>query len=70
MSFDIYGQNLRRGYCEVHPDVPEEYPCFFCRQEYDNHKHQKEEYERSMAIQEEEYYSEQGIYHYIGLCLV
>lgn len=30
MSFDIYGQNLRRGYCEVHPDVHEEYPCSVC----------------------------------------
>lgn len=30
MAFDIYGGVLRRGYCEVHPDVPEEYPCHLC----------------------------------------
>jgi len=30
MSFDIYGNHLRRGYCEVHPDVHEEYPCSQC----------------------------------------
>lgn len=30
MGFDIYGQYLRPGYCEVHPDVPEEYPCHVC----------------------------------------
>ena len=70
MSFDIYGQNLRRGYCEVHPDVPEEYPCFFCRQKYDNNKRQKEEYDRDMAMQEQEYYIEQHIHYEIGLCLV
>ena len=31
MSFDIYGNHLRRRHCEVHPEVPEEYPCFVCR---------------------------------------
>ncbi|HHQ4697433.1 TPA: hypothetical protein ACSP2Q_000075 [Aeromonas veronii] len=30
MSFDIYGNQLRRGYCEVHPHVHEEYPCSVC----------------------------------------
>lgn len=30
MSFDIYGNNLRLGHCEVHPHVHEEYPCSVC----------------------------------------
>lgn len=30
MSWDIYGNPLRRGYCEVHPDVHQEYPCSIC----------------------------------------
>jgi len=30
MSWDIYGNVLRRGYCEVHPQVNEEYPCSLC----------------------------------------
>jgi hypothetical protein len=30
MAYDIYGNNLRRGYCEVHPQVHEEYPCSLC----------------------------------------
>ena len=30
MSFDIHGNSLRRGHCEVHPHVAEEYPCFVC----------------------------------------
>lgn len=30
MAFDIYGNNLKRGYCEVHPNVHEEYPCSLC----------------------------------------
>ena len=35
MSFDIYGNTLRPGYCEVHPDVHEPWPCFVCRAERD-----------------------------------
>lgn len=33
MPFDIYGNNLRNGYCEVHPYVHEEYPCSMCYME-------------------------------------
>lgn len=30
MAFDIYGFILIPGYCEVHPDVHQEYPCDLC----------------------------------------
>lgn len=30
MGWDIYGEPLRRGHCEVHPHVHEEYPCSVC----------------------------------------
>ena len=30
MAFDIYGNNLPRGHCELHPHVAEEWPCFVC----------------------------------------
>lgn len=30
MSWDIYGNPLRAGFCEVHPDVAEPYPCHYC----------------------------------------
>ena len=30
MAFDIYGNVLSRGCCEVHPHVHEEYPCHVC----------------------------------------
>jgi hypothetical protein len=30
MAFDIYGNRLRQGYCEVHPHVHESYPCSEC----------------------------------------
>lgn len=33
MSWDIYGNPLRRGHCEVHPHVHEEYPCSVCMSE-------------------------------------
>ena len=33
MSFDIFGQPLKRGHCEVHPHVNEEWPCSLCLME-------------------------------------
>ena len=30
MAFDIYGERLRPGHCEVHPHAHEEYPCSIC----------------------------------------
>jgi len=33
MSFDIYGNRLERGFCEVHPHVRQEYPCDLCMNE-------------------------------------
>lgn len=54
MSFDIYGQRLRAGHCEVHPDVHEPYPCFVClegsRRNQEERKHH--------ADMEREYYAE------------
>lgn len=33
MSWDIYGNKLARGHCEVHPGVAQEYPCYICIEE-------------------------------------
>lgn len=33
MAWDIYGNPLERGHCEVHPHVHEEYPCCVCMSE-------------------------------------
>jgi hypothetical protein len=30
MGFDIYGHGLQPGHCEVHPNIPEPYPCSIC----------------------------------------
>lgn len=30
MAFDIYGNQLRAGFCEVHPDIQQPYPCSIC----------------------------------------
>ena len=38
MSFDIYGNNLKRGHCEVHPQVAEEYPCSLCQHQHSQHQ--------------------------------
>ena len=28
--WDIYGAPLRDEHCEVHPNVPAPYPCYYC----------------------------------------
>jgi len=33
MAFDIYGDELERGFCEVHPHIKQEYPCSQCDME-------------------------------------
>ena len=51
MGYDIYGNNLRSGHCEVHPYVHEEYPCSVCLQESEQEaidKAQRKEYEKEM----------------------
>ena len=32
MAWTIYGTPLRPGYCEAHPDVHEEWPCYLDRE--------------------------------------
>lgn len=32
MAFDIYGERLIHGHCEVHPWNPMPYPCHQCRE--------------------------------------
>lgn len=59
MSYDIYGNNLRPGHCEVHPSVHEEYPCSVCMMENDLRRKQKQEYEADMAKERDAYYEEQ-----------
>ena len=41
MSYDIYGEILRKGHCEVHPHVHEEYPCSFCMAERELNERQE-----------------------------
>lgn len=42
MSWDIYGRELRRGYCEVHPNVREGYPCSVCQAETEHYRAMEE----------------------------
>jgi hypothetical protein len=58
MAYDIYGNNLRRGFCEVHPHVNEEYPCSLCYAEEDNRRCQKSQYEMMHDEMQKEYYSQ------------
>lgn len=64
MSWDIYGNDLRPGHCEVHPWVHEEYPCQTCmaesnrridekRQEREYYAEMEKDYNRSMTLEHE-----------------
>lgn len=53
MSFDVYGYPLRQGYCEVHPEVHQSYPCSLCYAEskkVDDDKQMEKEHYRQMEI--------------------
>ncbi len=59
MSWDIYGEKLERGHCEVHPWVGEEYPCTICINTQENNRKQEEAYRQHelewyKAIEEEQ----------------
>ncbi len=58
MEFDIYGNPLRRGHCEVHPNMLGEYPCTMCIQEkqladdeWDHRDTRQRDYEEEMKQQ-------------------
>lgn len=72
MAFDIYGDRLRPGHCEVHPDVHDEYPCYLCLQEqgrdhYD-YEQQRREYERELAAEADAWWRAQWEAHMIEGC--
>lgn len=46
MSYDIYGNHLRRGYCEVHSDIPESYPCSICSMESEQYYKEQDQYDQ------------------------
>lgn len=59
MSYDIYGRPLRRGYCEVHPHIGEEYPCELCMMEADRERQRRADAEESRREYENTYYAQQ-----------
>ena len=61
MTYDIYGQNLASGYCEVHPWVRESYPCSLCYAESNDRKQRQPDYDTRA---EAEYYAEMERAHY------
>jgi len=48
MSWDIYGDPLERGFCEVHPWVKQEYPCCLCAAENAVLRQQEKEHKEAM----------------------
>lgn len=67
MAYDIYGERLERGHCEVHPWVHQEYPCSVCYSEdkkYDYEKQMRKQMEKEMT---EEYWRDMEREHYLSL---
>ena len=60
MAFDIYGDVLRRGHCEVHPHVHEDYPCGLCLAESTSKKQLEREYAKQCEQEANDYYA--GLY--------
>ena len=56
MPYDIYGNNLRNGFCEVHPYVGQEYPCQICCQEIEREKQRQRENRENSQLQNEQYH--------------
>ena len=61
MAYDIYGQNLASGHCEVHPWVGESYPCSLCYAENASRNQKQYDYDTRA---EAEYYAEMERAHY------
>lgn len=58
MAYDIYGNNLRPGFCEVHPHVAEPYPCSICMAGHQQQQQQQQpEYDK---LAEAEHYLAQA----------
>lgn len=66
MSYDIYGEILRSGHCEVHPHIHEPYPCSLCladdRRREDDRRAERE-YERQINAEYERYCEEMFVQH-------
>jgi hypothetical protein len=58
MAWDIYGNDLRRGYCEIHPWVQEEYPCSLC--DVERRESERREKERC-SLREQSLYTEEEV---------
>ena len=56
MAYDIYGERLTPGHCEVHPWVAVEYPCPVCMESHGRHAQEKEMERQYNAYIEREYY--------------
>jgi len=55
MGYDIHGNKLEPGHCEVHPWVHQEYPCSQCYADGDR-LHQKDRQKKQENEQEKAYY--------------
>ena len=60
MSWDVHGQPLAAGHCEVHPSEPEPYPCAYCREaEFAQDEEQARAQEEAEAEAYEQWLSQQ-----------
>lgn len=57
MSWDIHGEPLAPGCCEVHPWVREPFPCGICVADSRRYEEQRQEEEAFWHAQQDEYYA-------------
>lgn len=67
MSFDIYGEWLQPGHCEVHPYIHEEYPCSACLASRKRKQRDKRAEQEHWAREEEIYYGRMVAEHRVNM---
>ena len=58
VNYDIYGDELRSGHCEVHPFVHEPFPCYLCMMQDDENQRLKNERDKLLGEQYNRYCEE------------
>lgn len=58
MTWDIHGQPLERGHCEVHPWVHMEYPCNVCLADNERRQLEKQQEQDYAEEMERAYYED------------
>jgi hypothetical protein len=65
MAYDIHGNDLRPGHCEVHPWVHQEYPCSICEMEIIRNNEERVKQERPVKTTVGDFLLEDGTLNHL-----